>query len=137
MAADAGELHAKFMRDFVAGRDVVQHEGGQGVAILFELHRNAAGRRVAVVGNRDAHPHFDAGRPDPEMGSSDLIARFGRASRTHSNEMDLRNLFLFFQVGKQLADLGGTRELAGAKVAYEVDDQCLARSRRAGAGEWL
>ena len=45
MGAGAGELDAELVRDFVAGRDVVEHEGGQGVAILFELHGDAAGRR--------------------------------------------------------------------------------------------
>ena len=49
-------------------RDVVEHEGGQGVAILFELHGDAAGRRVAIVGDRDIHPHFDAGRAHARLG---------------------------------------------------------------------
>ena len=68
VAADAGELHAELVRDFVAGRDVVEHEGGQGVAILFELHGDAAGGGIAVVGDGDAHPHFDAGGTNAGFG---------------------------------------------------------------------
>ena len=137
MAADAGELHAKLVRDFVARRNVVEHERGQGVAVLFELHGDAAGRRVAVVGDRDVHPHFDAGRPHArlrlERRDRQVRPRFAHAA----HQMDLCDLLLFLQVGEQLANLGGAGELAGAKVAHQVHDQRLLARRPAAAAESL
>ena len=133
MAADAGELNAKLVRDLVARRNVVEHQGGQGVAILFELHRDAAGRCVAIVGNRDAHPHFDAGGTDAGLGHERLDGQVGPGFANAAHQMNLGDVFFFFQVGEQLANFGGAGELAGAKIAHEINDQRLLALRPAAS----
>ena len=129
----AGELHAKLVRQFFARRNVLQYQGGQRVAVLLQLHRHAAGRRIAVIRHRHVHPHFDAGRPHARLRlqrrDRQVRPRFAHAP----HQMDLGHPIAFAQVRQQLADLRGAGELPRAKIADQVHNQRLLLIRPAAA----
>src|SRR3954463_9468771 len=126
MAADTSELDQKLMLQFSASRNVVEHQCGQRISILLELHGDASRRRVAIVNDRNAHPHLDTRGAHTRFRCKRCNRKVRSGVANTSDQMDLSDMLSFFQIGEQFANLRGARELPVSIVADKINEKSLA-----------